>query len=74
MHLFNTLIDKKESHVLDLWSDFVLLFDFNEELLDIEKLTNNLTLKFKNEIQENLDQLSETQKFLYLEPAWQYIW
>lgn len=67
MHLFNTLIDKKESHVLDLWSDFVLLFDFNEELLDIEKLTNNLTLKFKNEIQENLDQLSETQKFLYLD-------
>ncbi len=67
MHLFNTLIDKKESHVLDLWADFNLLFDFNEETAEIEKLTNDFILKFKSEIQENLSQLSENQQYLYLD-------
>jgi hypothetical protein len=67
MHLFNTLIDKKESHVIDLWTDFILLFDFNEETTEIEKLTNDFILKFKTEIQENLSQLSENQQYLYLD-------
>ncbi len=67
MHLFNTLIDKKESHVLDLWADFVLLFNFNEETAEIDKLTNDFILKFKTEIQENISQLSENQQYLYLD-------
>ena len=67
MHLFNTLIEKKENHVIDLFYDFTFEFGFNEETTQIEKLTNNFILKFKNEIQENLDQLSETQKYLYLD-------
>jgi hypothetical protein len=67
MHLFNSLIEKKEHHVIDLFYDFTFEFDFNEETTEIEKLTNAFILKFKTEIQENLDQLNDTQKYIYLD-------
>lgn len=66
MHLFNTLIEKKEHYVIDLFYEFTFEFGFNEDEADINKTTKNFILKTKNEIQENLDQLNETQKYIYL--------